>query len=91
MLKQLLCLFKGPQKVTTVYEKESNLSNKDLTFLGKLVGVKPTENFLKRQESNPDEKPKMTHVRVHCARCGKELPNFNESAELIRKHRNYDS
>ena len=88
MFRQILCLLKGHQKVTTVCEKESNLSNKELASLGKLVGAKPTENFLKRQESHPEEKPKMTHVSVHCARCGKILPNFKETAELYHKHRN---
>lgn len=90
MFRQLICLLKGHKKVTTVYEKESDLSNKEIASLAKLVGAKPKENFLKRQEADPERKTKMTDVRVHCERCGKVLPNFNEAAELLRKYQNPD-
>ena len=84
MFKKLICLLKGHKKVKTVYESESNFTNKETAMITKLVGAEPKGNSLERY---PEEKAKWVGVRVHCSRCGKELPSLQETAELIRKYR----
>ena len=41
MFKKLICLLKGHKKVKTVYESESNFTNKETAMIAKLVGQNP--------------------------------------------------
>ena len=55
MFKKLICLLKGHKKVKTVYESESNFTNKETAMIAKLVGAEPKGNSLERY---PEEKAK---------------------------------
>ena len=88
MFGKILCLLNRHERVSTISEEEAKYTNKEGIFLGKLVGANPTEEAIKRAESHPDEKSTLINIKVHCARCGKTLPNFKEIAEYYHKHRN---